>query len=125
MSERSQKNVFGEPLEACCFDPMTGFLRSGYCDADVRDLGLHIVCTVMTDEFLQYSKEKGNDLMTPRTEFNFSGLKVGDSWCLCATRWLEAHKDKKAPRVKLRSTHLEALEIIDLKILKPYAVDLS
>ena len=116
-------NVFGEPLEACSQNPVTGFFRNGCCDTCAEDLGSHTVCVVMTRDFLNYSLEQGNDLTTPRPEFEFSGLRAGDQWCLCASRWLEAHAAGKAPKLRLRSTHQAATEIIDIQLMRQYAVD--
>lgn len=118
-------NVFGERLESCSTAPMTGFFRNGCCDTCAEDVGSHTVCAVMTDEFLAFSRSRGNDLSTPRPEFGFQGLKAGDRWCLCAARWLEAHQANAAPKLRLVSTHLKALEIAPLALIKPYAVDLS
>lgn len=120
-----QLNVFGEPLERCCIDPMTGFYRDGFCHTGPHDHGVHTVCALMTDEFLAFSKASGNDLSTPRPEFGFPGLKAGDQWCLCAGRWLEAHEAGVAPRVRLRSTHRRTLDLVPIEALKPYAVDIS
>ena len=116
-------NVFGEPLEACSQNPVTGFFRNGCCDTCAEDLGSHTVCVVMTRDFLNYSLEQGNDLTTPRPEFEFPGLRAGDQWCLCASRWLEAHAAGKAPKLRLRSTHQAATEIIDIQLMRQYAVD--
>jgi uncharacterized protein (DUF2237 family) len=118
-------NVLGEPLEGCCSDPLTGFYRDGYCHTGAQDLGVHTVCAVVSDAFLAFSREHGNDLTTPRPEFGFPGLQDGDGWCLCAGRWLEAHKAGAAPRIKLRSTHIRTLDLVPLSVLKPYALDLS
>lgn len=104
---------------------MTGFFRNGCCDTGPMDQGSHTVCAVMTDAFLAFSKGRGNDLTTPRPEFAFPGLKAGDRWCLCAARWLEAHKADCAPRVALRATHLRALDITPLDALKANAIDLD
>lgn len=111
------KNVFGEALIPCSINPMTGFYRNGCCETGPEDLGTHTVCAVMTDEFLFFSKSKGNDLITPRPEFLFPGLKAGDKWCLCAIRWLEAFQANCAPSVLLEATNEAALEIIPLDIL--------
>ena len=108
------KNILGTNLEVCSLNPITGFTRSGCCETGPEDLGQHTVCAEVTDEFLQFSKLQGNDLMTPRPEFNFTGLKPGDRWCLCASRWLEALEEGIAPPVILEATHEKALEIIDL-----------
>lgn len=119
-----QKNVLGEPLDECSTDPMTGFFRDGCCRTDEQDQGSHTVCAQVTAEFLEFSKSRGNDLSTPREEFGFPGLKPGDSWCLCAARWTEAHAAGCAPRVFLRSTHERALEVCNLADLKQRALDL-
>nr|WP_231119118.1 DUF2237 domain-containing protein [Rhodovulum sp. MB263] len=97
---------------------MTGFFRNGHCDTCPEDTGRHTVCAVMTAEFLAYSKYVGNDLTTPRPEFGFVGLKPGDSWCLCAERFLQAHDEGCAPRVRLQATHLDALEVVPLEVLR-------
>ena len=112
------KNILGTNLEVCSLNPITGFTRSGCCETGPEDLGQHTVCAEVTDEFLQFSKLQGNDLMTPRPEFNFTGLKPGDRWCFCASRWLEALEEGIAPPVILEATHEKALEIIDLAELK-------
>ena len=103
-------NVLGEKLETCGKDPITGFYRDGCCNVGPDDFGLHAVCAVVTDEFLEFSKAQGNDLSTPRPEFGFEGLKAGDSWCLCAARWQEAFDAGCAPRVRRRATPQAALE---------------
>lgn len=118
------KNVFGEPLGSCCTKPMTGFYRDGFCRTDERDLGRHIVCTIVTQEFLKFSQAKGNDLTTPAPHFGFPGLKEGDSWCLCVDRWKEAYLAGVAPAVKLGATHINALESVSLEMLKEHAFDL-
>ena len=120
-----QLNVFGEPLEQCCVDPMTGFYRDGFCHTGPHDHGVHTVCAVVSDEFLTFSRASGNDLSTPRPEFGFPGLKSGDQWCLCAGRWLEAYEAGVAPRVRLRSTHRRTLDLVPIEALKPYAIDIS
>ncbi|NDH81985.1 MAG: DUF2237 domain-containing protein, partial [Burkholderiaceae bacterium] len=104
------RNVFGEPLVPCSFDPLTGFFRDGCCKTNEHDVGLHLVCAIMTDEFLEFSEQRGNDLITPRPEWNFPGLKAGDQWCLCITRWQEALANGCAPLIKLESTHINALD---------------
>ncbi|HEX5755903.1 MAG TPA: DUF2237 domain-containing protein [Arenimonas sp.] len=116
-------NVFGRPLAPCSFDPMTGFFRDGCCHTDPSDRGLHVVCVVVTDDFLTFSQACGNDLSTPRPEFAFPGLKPGDRWCLCALRWLEALQHGMAPEVVLESTHLNTLGVIGLDQLRLYAID--
>lgn len=119
------KNALGLPLEPCSESPLTGFTRSGSCETGPQDIGSHTVCVQVTREFLVYSKDRGNDLVTPRPEFSFPGLKPGDRWCLCAARWKEALEGGCAPRVLLRSTHERALEVIDMADLKAHAIDLS
>jgi uncharacterized protein (DUF2237 family) len=119
------RNVFGETLESCSLHPMTGFTRNGDCESGPQDLGSHTVCAVMTQDFLEFSKARGNDLSTPVPEFNFPGLNPGDRWCLCAARWQEALEAGAAPRVALRATHEAALEAVRLEDLKSLAIDLS
>ena len=116
-------NVYGKELETCCDDPKTGFFRNGSCDTCSEDRGLHTVCILATEEFLDFSKNVGNDLSTPHPEFNFPGLKPGDRWCLCAQRWQEAYEQGKAPPVFLESTHEKTLKIVDFNILQGYAVN--
>ncbi|MDO3721176.1 DUF2237 domain-containing protein [Marinobacter sp. chi1] len=118
-------NVLGEPLETCGNDPVTGFYRDGCCNTGPDDLGFHTVCAVVTEDFLAFSQNQGNDLSTPRPEYGFPGLKPGDAWCLCAARWQEAFEAGMAPRVRLRSTHQATLEMCELADLKRHAVDLS
>ena len=118
-------NVFGEPLELCGADPVTGFLRDGKCNTCKEDTGSHTVCVEVTRVFLEFSRFRGNDLSTPMPEYNFPGLQPGDSWCLCAGRWLEAAENNMAPRVHLKRTHIRALEIAPMELLKKYAVDLN
>ena len=117
------RNVFGAPLLPCSLDPVTGFFRNGACDTCAADQGSHTVCAVMTAEFLAFSKYLGNDLTTPRPEFGFAGLKPGDHWCLCASRFLQAHDENCAPRVNLAATHERALEIVPMMVLEAYAAD--
>ena len=114
-------NVLGAPLVPCSVDPMTGFFRNGACDTCKQDRGSHTVCAVLTAEFLAYSKYVGNDLSTPRPEFNFPGLKPGQSWCLCASRFLQAHDEGCAPQVNLNATHARALDIVPLAVLQDHA----
>ena len=118
-------NVLGEPLALCGERPVTGFFRDGNCNTCKEDVGSHTVCIEATEEFLEYSRFKGNDLSTPMPEHGFEGLKPGDSWCLCAARWLEAYKSNMAPRVHITRTHINALDIVPLELLKKYAVDLN
>lgn len=115
------RNVLGGELKPCSMDPVTGFFRNGCCETGPHDLGLHTVCTVMTAEFLAYSKAVGNDLSTPVPESAFPGLKPGDRWCLCAPRWKEALDAGCAPRVILEATHEETLAIVPLGVLKDHA----
>ncbi len=118
-------NVLGEPLVSCGDDPVTGFFRDGKCNTCDEDVGSHTVCIEISADFLAYSRSRGNDLSTPVPEFGFPGLKPGQSWCLCAARWLEAHRDGIAPRVHLTRTHMKALEIVPMEYLKLYAADLN
>jgi hypothetical protein len=118
-------NVFDEPLEVCGADPETGFYRDGCCNTGRDDVGSHTVCVRATKEFLEYSRFKGNDLSTPAPQFGFPGLKPGDSWCLCAARWLEAHQQGMAPRVYLKRTHKKALEVVPMELLREFALDLN
>ncbi len=113
-------NVLNGPLEMCGLDPVTGFFRDGHCNTCAADQGSHTVCAVMTAEFLAFSKYVGNDLSTPHPEFRFPGLKPGDSWCLCAARFLQAHEEGCAPQVNLAATHKRALEVVPLDILEVY-----
>jgi uncharacterized protein len=122
---RIGRNVFGEPLEPCSIEPITGFYRDGCCNTGAEDIGSHTVCVVMTAGFLDFSKSRGNDLSTPVPEFGFPGLKPGDRWCLCAPRWQEAFEANQAPRVVLRGTHEGALTYCSLADLKRFAIDLA
>ena len=125
MQAQEPKNVLGGTLQSCSSDPETGFYRTGRCETGPQDLGHHVVCAEMTQEFLQYTKRQGNDLITPRPEMHFPGLEPGDRWCLCATRWLEAVEAGVAPPVVLASTNEVALEEVDLEVLKAHALDAS
>ena len=116
-------NVLGGPLEACSTDPVTGFFRDGCCNTGPMDRGLHTVCATMTAEFLALSKNLGNDLSTPRPEYGFVGLKPGDQWCLCANRFLQAHEEGAAPKVRLAATHQATLAVVPLEVLKAAALD--
>ena len=116
--------MLGGPLGRCSGKPLTGFFRDGCCNTSEEDLGSHTVCVVLTAEFLEFSKARGNDLSTPRPEFDFPGLEPGQRWCLCAARWVEAYKAGKAPRVVLNSTNQGALEVVPLQALKQLAVDM-
>jgi uncharacterized protein (DUF2237 family) len=114
-------NVLGGKLECCCSQPCTGFYRDGYCRTGPGDYGLHTVCSVMTEEFLSFSAAMGNNLSTPAPEFEFRGLKSGDRWCLCVTRWQEAFEAGCAPPVMLASTHISALEFVSLEDLRAHS----
>lgn len=116
------KNVLGTDLEPCSLDPLTGFYRNGCCDTGAEDTGVHTVCAEVTADFLEFSAAVGNDLSTPRPEHGFAGLRPGDRWCLCASRWVEAYDAGIAPRVVLEATHLRSLEWIDLAVLQAHAV---
>lgn len=115
------KNVFGEPLIPCSFQPLTGFFRNGCCETGSQDLGTHTVCAVMTQEFLEFTKGSGNDLITPRPEYDFPGLNPGDRWCLCVLRWKEAFRAGFAPPVLLEATHEKSLEFVALNDLISHA----
>ncbi|OQX09554.1 MAG: hypothetical protein BWK73_22370 [Thiothrix lacustris] len=125
MDMMERLNVLGTELEECGVKPITGFFRDGSCNTNKQDVGSHTVCAVMTQDFLEYSRERGNDLMTPMPEYGFAGLKPGDRWCLCAGRWQEAFKAGKAPRVVVRATHQACLQVLSLDDLKNHAIDLS
>ncbi len=125
MNKNESINVLGEELLLCGDDPITGFFRDGYCNTCNEDMGSHTVCIQATQDFLEYSRFIGNDLSTPNPDFGFQGLKEGDSWCLCAARWLQAYKKNMAPNVYLTKTHIRSLEIIPLELLKKFAVDLN
>lgn len=119
----TQRNVLGDDLQPCSFDPLTGYYRTGCCESRGDDPGMHVVCAIMTDEFLAFSKAAGNDLSTPMPQYGFPGLTAGDQWCLCASRWQEAFEAGRAPRVVLAATHVSALEFCDLAALVAHAVD--
>ena len=119
------RNVLGDKLQSCSEAPVTGFYRDGCCNTGPDDLGLHTVCALMTREFLEFSRARGNDLSTPMPQMGFPGLKPGDRWCLCAARWREALDAGMAPWVFLTSTHEATLEVVSLEDLKKYALDLS
>jgi hypothetical protein len=121
MQKNMALNVLGQPLVPCSFEPLTGFFRDGCCKTDEEDIGSHLVCAIVTQDFLQFSLSKGNDLITPRPEYQFPGLVAGDQWCLCLNRWLEAVQAECAPRIKLESTNIKALELVSLDFLKQYS----
>ena len=110
-------NVFGQSLALCCNSPKTGFYRDGFCNTGLSDVGTHVVCAEMTQEFLEFSKSKGNDLTTPNESYSFPGLKPGDKWCLCVLRWKEAYDVGKAPKVYLEATHDKALKYVTIEQL--------
>ena len=114
-------NIFGESLTACCSDPMTGYFRDGFCRTISEDTGTHTVCAIVTEEFLDYSASRGNNLMRPMPHWNFPGLQPGDKWCLCISRWLEAEKVGKAPPIILEATHQKTLQYASLELLQQYA----
>jgi hypothetical protein len=115
------KNVLGTELELCCTSPMTGFYRDGFCRTGISDKGLHIICCVMTEEFLAFSRQVGNDLSTPIPEYGFSGLQPGDQWCLCMLRWKEALQNGCAPQVILEATHMSVIEFVSMEDLNEHA----
>ena len=121
MAEPKQKNLLGQPIEPCSMEPRTGFFRTGCCETSEDDIGRHTVCAEMTAEFLAFSKQRGNDLSTPRP--GFVGLRPGDRWCVCAARWQEALEANVAPPVHLASTHESATEVIDREDLMRHAAD--
>ncbi len=122
--ENSQKvgqlNVFGNDLELCCLKPVTGVYRDGFCNTGNNDIGTHTVCAIVTDEFLLFSKKKGNDLTRDVPIYNFKGLKAGDKWCLCALRWVEAFNNGCAPKLLLESTNIRTLDFLSLEKLLEY-----
>jgi len=120
-----QRNVLGGELDVCSQSPLTGFYRTGCCETGPEDQGVHTVCAVMTEDFLAFSIEAGNDLSTPRPEFGFDGLAPGDRWCLCAARWEQARQAGKAPKIVLKATNMATLRICALDDLKAHAIDLN
>lgn len=123
MVKEVAKNIVGTKLQSCCTDPITGFFRDGYCNTNQMDQGTHVVCAVVTDEFLEFTKSRGNDLSTPRPDYQFPGLKAGDRWCLCALRWKEAYEAGVAPPIKPEATHEKTLKFIDLSVLKEHCIE--
>ena len=115
-------NVLRGPLENCSCNPITGYLRDGFCNTTLDDYGTHVVCAIVSDEFLKYSLSKGNDLITPKPEWDFSGLKHGDKWCLCVSRWKEAVIANVGPKLDLSATNYVALKYVSLELLKEYAI---
>ncbi|CAA6802927.1 MAG: DUF2237 domain-containing protein [uncultured Campylobacterales bacterium] len=120
-NEINQKSILGIDLLPCCDENSTGYFRDGYCRTNEDDKGRHTVCAEITDEFLQFSLSKGNDLIAPNVMFGFPGLKAGDKWCLCALRWLEAYEAGVAPKIFLESTHEKTLEVVSLEVLQKFA----
>lgn len=120
MADKDAKNVLGTPLQQCSTKPLTGFYRDGYCRTGERDTGTHVIAATVTQEFLDFTQLRGNDLITPHPEYNFPGLKPGDCWCLCALRWKEAYTAGVATPVNLEATHEKALEYIPLDILQQF-----
>ncbi len=118
-----EMNVLGTRLESCSRDPLTGFMRDGLCKECPGDRGKHIVCAMMDETFLAFSAERGNDLTTPRPDLGFPGLRPGDKWCICLTRWIEAFQAGVAPKVDLKATHVTVLETVPMKILKDFALN--
>jgi uncharacterized protein (DUF2237 family) len=115
-------NILGTELVACCFDPLTGYFRDGYCQTDQQDHGTHTVCAEVTEEFLSFSLSRGNDLITPNPDYNFPGLKPGDFWCLCVMRWHEAYQAGVAPKIKLEASQHKTLSFVSIDILKEFAL---
>lgn len=115
-------NIYGEPLEVCCSAPATGFYRDGLCQTGPQDLGTHTVCAQVTEEFLSFSLSRGNDLISPQPFYQFGGLRPGDFWCLCISRWLEAYKAGVAPKIKLQACHKKCLEFVSLEVLEAYSL---
>jgi len=122
MTNNGDKNVLGETLQKCCDDPITGFYRNGYCQTGQVDIGTHVACARVTEDFLLFSKSRGNDLTTPIPDFDFPGLTAGNLWCLCVSRWLEAFKAGVAPPLYLKATHEKMLEYLPLETLQDFAV---
>jgi|TARA_B000000475_G_scaffold271160_1_gene268255 uncharacterized protein (DUF2237 family) len=123
MSEKKQLNIKKMPIEPCSLEPLTGFYRNGCCDTGENDRGIHTVCVILTEEFLEFSKNVGNDLSTPIPEYDFPGLLPGQKWCLCANRWLEAYNSGLAPPIIAESTNIKTLEIIDIDIINQYTLN--
>ena len=123
MSREIKKNVLGGVLQSCCHSPKTGYFRDGFCRTDDTDLGSHVICAEVTAGFLEFSKSRGNDLSTPRPEYNFPGLLPGDRWCLCALRWKEAWEEGVVPAVILEACDEAALKYVPLNILKEFAIN--
>ncbi len=125
MRKNNQLNVLGETLLECSKKPLTGFTRNGCCESFDEDPGKHIICAIMNTKFLEFQLVKGNDLITPKKEFDFPGLLPGDRWCVCANRWFEAFENNCSTSIVLSSTHIDVSKIIDIEILKKFAIDLN
>lgn len=121
MQSDNEENILGTALKSCCNNPVTGYFRDGFCRTIQEDSGTHILCAIITQEFLDFTKSRGNDLSTPIPHWGFSGLKPGSKWCLCISRWLEAERAGKAPFVVLEATHRKALKYTTLELLQKYA----
>ena len=117
----SKLNLYNKKLETCSTNPLTGAYRNGCCETGPNDIGTHTVCAIVTDEFLEFSKKMGNDLTIDYPQYNFKGLKEGDKWCLCVSRWIEAEKANKAPKLILEATHEKTLEYTSLDVLVKHA----
>lgn len=122
MIKEKAKNILGTELQPCCTDPVTGFFRDGYCNTNQMDQGTHVVCAVVTNEFLEFTKSRGNNLSTPRPEYQFPGLEAGDCWCLCALRWKEAYESGVAPPIRPEATHEKTLKFFDKAVLEEHYV---
>ena len=125
MTNTNQLNVFEKKLQICWIDPMTGYFRDGCCNSSKIDQAKHTLCASVTEKFLKFSLSRGNDLKTPRLEFNFPGLTPGNRWCLCIDRWIEALENECAPKVVLQATNISVLDRVDIEILKKFALDLN
>ncbi len=125
MTISKQLNVFGNKLEVCSNDPLTGFFRDGCCNSSSQDQGNHSICAVVTKEFLQFSLKTGNNLITPKEDFGFPGLVAGDKWCLCLNRWIDALNNNCAPKILLEATNQKVLEKVSMQILKKFALDIN
>jgi uncharacterized protein len=122
-SDPQARNVLGTSLKTCSLDPLTGWYRDGCCDTEGLDQGMHVICALMTADFLTHQRQIGNDLSTPRPEYGFPGLKPGDKWCVCLSRWKQALDAGVAPKIDLEATHEEALMVVPLETLRQYALD--
>lgn len=123
--KKKSYNLLNKTLQTCSLNPLTGFFRDGCCTSSKRDIGEHFVCAKLTDDFLKFSLSKGNDLITPKPQYNFPGLVEGDSWCLCTSRWIEALNNGVAPKIYFLSTNKLVLKKIKIEILKKFALDIN